>query len=243
MSELKKISCLIVDDEPLAREIIDDYCSKIDFLHIVGTCRNAIEAQKFMLNNQIDLLFLDINMPHISGIEYLKQLNPKPMVIFTTAYSEYALESYDLDAIDYLVKPITFQRFFKSVHKAAKWFGVLEETSQIMAKEENQNDFQEAFMYCKTNDKVVKIMMNDIYVVESYGHYVKIHTDEKRFVIHQSISQTEERLSKNFIRVHRSFIVNSDKILAYNHSEIETEIMRIPIGRSYKKLFYQKLNN
>ncbi|NJO91657.1 MAG: response regulator, partial [Chloroflexia bacterium] len=174
MNAPDKITCLVVDDEPLARAVLKEHIRKIDFLEIVGECRNAIEANSFLLSNRVDLLFLDINMPHLSGLDFLKQLNPAPGVIFTTAYSEYALEGFELDIIDYLLKPINFQRFIKACNKALRWLG---KTTRITEspKTENENA-KNAFMYLKSQDKMVKVILTDIIAVESQGHYVKIYT-------------------------------------------------------------------
>jgi two-component system LytT family response regulator len=235
-----KIKCLVVDDEPLARAVLKEHISKIDFLEIVGECRNAIEANSFLLSNKVDLLFLDINMPHLSGLDFLKQLNPAPGVIFTTAYSEYALEGFELDIIDYLLKPINFQRFIKACNKSLRWLG---KAAQI---EENpktgHENVKNAFMYLKSQDKMVKVILADIIAIESQGHYVKIYTTEKNLVIHQSITEMEERLPAEFFqRTHRSFIVGLKHIKAFSAAQIETAKITIPIGRNYKQATMEKL--
>jgi len=241
MSFKDKIKCLIVDDEPLARIVLKEHINKIDFLELIGECRNAIEANSFLLSHKIDLLFLDINMPHLSGLEFLEQLNPAPGVIFTTAYSEYALEGFELDIIDYLLKPINFQRFIKASNKALRWLGKgtpLKESTQT-----GDDNIENAFMYLKSQDKMVKVTITDIIAIESQGHYVKIHTTEKNFLIHQSISEMEERLPiQLFQRTHRSFIIGLKHIKAFSSAQIETEKLNVPIGRSYKQATMEKLN-
>lgn len=237
-----KIKCLIVDDEPLARAVIKDHVQKIDYLELTGECRNAIEANSFLLSQTVDLLFLDINMPHLTGLEFLKQLNPAPGVIFTTAYSEFALEGFELDAIDYLLKPVNFQRFIKATNKALRRLG--KNNSSIESqKNKSQTEVELAFMYLKSSDKMVKINIIDIIAVESQGHYVKIYTAEKNYLIHQSISDMEERLPKDlFQRTHRSFIAGFKDIKAFSANEIETSKINIPIGRSYKQVVMDRLN-
>lgn len=242
MSITEKIKCLVVDDEPLARSVIKEHISKIDFIELKGECRNAIEANSFLLSNKVDLIFLDINMPHLSGLDFLRQLNPAPSVIFTTAYSEFALEGFELDAIDYLLKPINFQRFLKACNKALRWI-IKGEIFKEVDKTVEEPATDTAFMYLKSSDKMVKVFIKDIIGIESQGHYVKIYTKDAKHLIHQSISEMEERLPKDdFQRTHRSFIVGIRHIKAYSVSQIETEKLTIPIGRSYKNAVMEKLN-
>lgn len=242
MSTTTVIKCLIVDDEPLARSILVDHISKIDFLDVVGECKNALEANTFVMNNAVDLLFLDINMPHISGVEFAKQLNPKPAIVFTTAYSEYALEGFELEAVDYLMKPIRFERFFKAANKVLKSIGVeekkIEQSSQLTQEE------TPSFIYLKSEDKMVRIELNDIIAIESQGHYVRIYTVLQNYIIHQSITEMETKLPSNyFFRTHRSFIIGKTHIKAYSPAFIETEKLKVPIGRSYKTEVITKLQH
>lgn len=241
MSEPKIIKCLIVDDEPLARSVLVDHCSKIDFIEIISECKNALEANSVLTHQAVDLIFLDINMPYMSGIDFLKQLNPKPAVIFTTAYSDYAVDGFELDAIDYMVKPINFTRFFKGANKALKWLG--KEPVQIPDSSTNDTSFNnKPFLYFKTVDKIIRIHLHDIIAIESQGHYVKIFLHNENHVIHESISELEKRLPSNdFIRTHRSFIVALKHIKAFSNAFIETTIVKVPIGRSYKEKVIQKL--
>ncbi len=234
MTAITKIKCLLVDDEPLARSVIREHCANIDFLELVGECRNAIEATQFLAHNKVDLIFLDIQMPYLSGIEFTKQVKPSQAIIFTTAYSEYAVDGFELDAIDYLVKPINFERFFKAITKAMKWLGLEgNETKETIEKETVITE--KPFLYLKTSDKVVRVELDAIIAVESQGHYVRVYSFKKNYVIHQSISELEERLPSNlFIRTHRSFIVGIKHITSYNTALIETKIVKVPIGRNFK---------
>ncbi|GET24517.1 LytTR family DNA-binding domain-containing protein [Prolixibacter sp. NT017] len=231
-----KIRCLIVDDEPLARAVLRDHIRKIDFLELAGECRNALEATSEILKGGIDLVFLDINMPVMSGIELAKQIKEMPTLIFTTAYSEHALEGFELDAVDYLVKPITFNRFVRAVNKAVKWLSRNDNSLKEMEEaKESVAQADESFAYFKVENKMVRLMLADIIAAESQGHYVKIYTAKENHLVYQSISQLEERLPSGiFIRCHRSFIINIRHIRAMTYHHIETDILKVPIGRSYK---------
>lgn len=229
-----------MDDEPLARSILIDHISKIDFLEVVGECKNALEASTFLNNNQVDLLFLDINMPHISGVEFAKQLNPKPAIVFTTAYSEFALEGFEIEAMDYLMKPIRFERFFKAANKVFKL--IAGEEQKVIAEPKKISEESPSFIYLKTEDKMVRVQLDDIIAIESQGHYVRIFTPSKNYIIHQSISEMETKLpSSDFFRTHRSFVVGVKHIKAYSPAFIETEKVKVPIGRSYKNEVMEKL--
>lgn len=243
MAEPKIIRCLIVDDEPLARSVLVDHCSKIDFIEVIDECKNALEANSVLTHQSVDLIFLDINMPHMSGIDFFKQLNPRPAVIFTTAYSDYALDGFELDAIDYMVKPINFTRFFKGANKALKWLG--KEPEKVPNSSTDLNPLNEKpFLYFKTIDKIVRIHLQDIVAIESQGHYVKILLEGENHVIHESISELERRLpSSDFIRVHRSFIVALKHVKAFSSAFIETPAIKVPIGRSYKEQVNQRLKH
>jgi len=241
MDESLKIKCLIVDDEPLARSVLLDHCAKIDFIEVLAECKNALEANSYLTKHTVDLIFLDINMPYLSGIDFFKQLNPRPAVIFTTAYSEFALDGFELDAIDYLVKPINFNRFFKAANKTLKWLGKEVPLTKTPAPKEQKQD-SEPFLYLKSGDKMLRIQLPDIVAIESQGHYVKIYTLNDHHIIHESISDMEKRLpNSDFTRTHRSFIVGFKHIKAYSSAFIETNSVRIPIGRSYKEQVIKRL--
>jgi two-component system LytT family response regulator len=221
------IKCVVVDDEPMAREIMASYISKIPNLELIKSCKNASEAILFLQENKADLFFLDINMPEISGLSLAKIINNKAQIIFTTADRDYAIDGFNLDVVDYLLKPIAFDRFLQSVQKVS-----LSENSN------NTNDF----MFVRSERKMVKIDFNSILYIESLSDYLKIFTKEKTIVIRETISSLEEKLpSKKFIRVHRSFIVSFKNISSYTNEFIEINEKAIPISRSYKESVLQKL--
>lgn len=231
-----KIKCLIVDDEPLAIEIIESYVERIASLEVAGTFRNAIQAFDYLQSGGVaDLIFLDIQMPKLTGIEFLKTIKNPPHVIFTTAYREYALEGFELEALDYLLKPISFDRFMKAVSKAVP------QTSAETVKTSVAID-DDDFIFFKCDKKMIRISLGEIYYIESIKDYVKIKTTTKEIVTHQKISVLETKLpAKYFIRVHRSFIVNIPRIESYSASEVELNQESIPIGRNYKQNVMDKL--
>ncbi len=234
-----KTRCLVVDDEPLAIRLMEKHIAKIDSLEIVATCNNAIKAFEILNTQQIDLLFLDIKMPNLTGIDFLKSLKNPPKTIFTTAYRDYAIEGYDLGVEDYLLKPITFERFFKSIER------FLREQKQTPEINNSANAISEDFMLIKSGNKHHKVIINDILFIESLKDYIKIHTvDNKRIVSKYRISEIEQELkNKNFLRVHRSYIINIDKISAFTVNDIEVNSTEIPIGASYKEKVVSFLNN
>ena len=227
-----KTNCLIVDDEPLARELIRNHIQKLDNFEIVAECGDAMKALEALRTHKVDLMFMDIQMPQITGIEFLKTLKHPPQVIITTAYREYALEGFELDVVDYLLKPITFERFLKAVNKyfqnSSESFGSVENYSPA-----NNND--EAFIYVKENKKVLKLHLNDILYIEGLSEYVKIYTPEKRIVTKTSMTSMEEKLPDNdFMRIHKSYIISLRKIEAFTSTSIEITGKELPIGRSFK---------
>ncbi|WP_299251827.1 LytTR family DNA-binding domain-containing protein [uncultured Aquimarina sp.] len=238
-----EIKCIVVDDEPLAREIIENYISRIDHLTLVASCGNALEAFNIVANKRIDLIFLDIQMPDLTGIDFLKDLTPSPNVIFTTAYSDYALDAFNLEVIDYLLKPIEFSRFLKSVNRVLK---LSKSTSTPLALSNNNNDdeynYQDIFIYLKVEKKMQKIFLKNILYIESLKNYIKIKTSDREIIAYKSISSIESVLpSTRFLRVHRSFIISIDHIDAFSTTEIELKGVKIPIGRNYKTSVKEKL--
>ncbi|KAB2913790.1 MAG: response regulator transcription factor [Bacteroidetes bacterium] len=226
------VSCLIVDDEPLAQDILDSYVKKTPQLNLVGICSNAIEALEKMKHNQVDLIFLDIQMPEITGIDFLRSLKDPPMVIFTTAYQNYAVEGFELNAIDYLLKPFSQDRFLKAVRKAEELFVLKNEHSQR----------EDDYIFIKSDQKLQKVSYNDILFVEALADYVKIHTPEKRYITLQTMKNMEEKLPERYFkRVHRSFIVALDKIITIVGGNVEINGQKIPIGKNYKEGFYDAL--
>ena len=222
-----KLKCVIVDDEPMAREIIETYIAKIPNLDLTASCKNAAEAILFAQENEVDLFFLDINMPEISGLSLAKIIHKKVQIIFTTAYREFAIDGFNLNVVDYLLKPISFDRFLQAVQRVAQ--------SEIT---ENSTDF----MFVRSDRKMVKIDFNTILYIESLSDYVKIFTSEKTIVIRETISSLEEKLPvKKFIRIHRSFIISLQNITSYTNEFIEINQKALPISRSYKESVLQKL--
>ena len=230
MHETNTIRCLIVDDEPPAREIIRRYIEQVPTLQLVGECANAIQAFTLLQQRPVDLLFLDIRMPQLNGNDFLKTLKKQPKVIFTTAYSEYAVEGYELDAIDYLLKPIPFDRFLKAVNKAYQQSSTENDMSATTEEKKNVS-----FVYFRADRKMVKVMLQDIFYVESMKDYVKVFTSSGTIITKQSISSVEAMLpEKNFIRTHRSFIVSLDKIKSFTAELIEISTTEVPIGKLYR---------
>src|SRR6056297_832744 len=233
-----KTKCIIIDDEPLARELIRTHIQKLDNFEILAECGNAMEAMESLRNKQVHLIFLDIKMPQISGIDFLKTLKNPPKVIITTAYSQYALEGFELDVVDYLMKPVTFERFFKAVNK---YFAAKSPKDITL---ENENGFDEhAFIYVKENKKIIKIYLKEIHFIEGLNEYIRIHTDNRRVVVKSSLHAIESKLPpEQFIRVHKSYIVSIPKIRAFNATTIELENAKVRIGRNYKNQVFNALH-
>ena len=230
-----EIRALITDDEPLAQNVIQQYAQKLPDLTIVGTCNDAICAHKFLNEEDVDLLFLDINMPKLSGISFLKNLKNPPLVIFTTAYSEYALEGYELNAIDYLKKPFSFERFCKAYFRAEELLQ-LKQQSQAGNIVENTNEF----LFIKSDKKTIKVKFSDIFYIEGLGDYIKLHLNDKKLVTNLSMKKMFSLLPKNnFFRTHKSFIVSLDKIEAIEGNMTIIKNTKLPIGNSYRQEFMQ----
>ncbi|MEO9483370.1 MAG: LytTR family DNA-binding domain-containing protein [Ekhidna sp.] len=227
------IRCLIVDDEPLAIEILHSYVQRVDSLELVGTCSNAVQAFDVLKKEKVDLLFLDIQMPKLTGIEFLKALNPTPKVIFTTAYREYAVESYELNVVDYLLKPIAFDRFLMSINKVVE---SRESTIEVVQATGTPAPTNDPFLFLKVDRKMVKVYLKDITYIESLKDYVRVKTEDgKELVSLQKISYLEKKLPSDcFVRIHKSYIISLKKIAAYSGSSIEVGGTEVPIGRSYK---------
>ena len=226
-----KVRCIIIDDEPLAIALIAAHISKIPNLEVVATSNNALDGFEVLKSKQVDLIFLDIQMPLLTGIEFLKSLSNPPKVIFTTAYREYAVEGYELDVVDYLLKPISFDRFFKGINKYFKTF----ESTNSTAVDTTEKEQNSGFIYVNVNKKHYKVFFSEILYAESLKDYVQIHTKEKTILTKDKISDFEQKLPKHFIRTHRSYIVNMAKITAYTAHDVELGSLEIPIGVSYKK--------
>ena len=228
------IKCLAVDDEALSLDLLEDNIKRIPFLHLVQRCKNAYEAMDVLRREPIDLIFLDIQMPGVTGTQFLQSLTHKPVVIFITAFKKYALEGFELDVLDYLVKPISFERFLKSISKYHQ-YNVLK---QPAASENNDEAFEKAYMYFKVNKDLVKIFLKEIIYIESIKDYVKIITTGRSVITYQRIGFMEEKLPENkFVHIHKSYIIAVDKIVSYNNEDVNVQSFSLPIGRNYKQQF------
>ncbi|HRJ31096.1 MAG TPA: LytTR family DNA-binding domain-containing protein [Cyclobacteriaceae bacterium] len=230
------LTCLIVEDEPLARNLLVDYVKKVPSLHLVEACSNAMDAMELLRQQPVDLLFLDIQMPEITGITFLKILQKRPLVIFTTAYSQYALEGYELDVVDYLLKPITLERFLKAVDKAVQRHYLENKPSVPLITQPGSE--KPDFVFVKDGTKMVKVRLDDILYVEGMKDYVTIHTRDKKITTLQRMKVLEEQLPPDkFIRVHHSFIIALNAIDAVHRSDVQIGQAMIPVSDSYKKAF------
>jgi DNA-binding LytR/AlgR family response regulator len=229
----KKIKCLVIDDEPPARDILKKYIAGVELLQLAGECSNAVETLSFLQNNSVDLLFLDIKMPHILGTSFLRTLKNPPKVIFTTAFRKYAVEGFDLNAVDFLLKPISFERFLQAVNKVMQMdIPVSANTNPL---NESLSEQSHPFLYFRADRKMVKVFLEDILFIESLKDYIKVVTTHKVIISKQSISSLEEMLPKDaFVRVHRSYIIAITKIDSYNTDTIEIGKKEIPIGRLFR---------
>jgi DNA-binding LytR/AlgR family response regulator len=231
------INCIIVDDEPIARDIIYTYCTHLPQLTVVASCSNALEAKTALQTNKTDILFLDINMPVLSGISFLKTLKNTPQIIFTTAYKEYAVDAFDLAACDYLLKPFSLERFIVAVDKAIEKLQVNVVPSQQLAEKTD-----ELFFFLKTDGKIYKILYEDLLFAEAKGNYTKIVTTQNTLLPVMTFSSFEELLPTNlFFRVHRSFIINISKITHIEGNRVFIGKHEIPIGSNYKESFFKVL--
>lgn len=227
-----KTRCLIIDDEPLARDLMRNHISKLDNFEIVGECCDAMKALQKLRDTKVDLMFMDIQMPQITGFEFLKILKTRPKVIITTAYREYAIEGFELDVVDFLLKPITFERFLKAVNK---YYQQIEEENIPTPVVNSNSTADEHFIYVKENKKVIKVNLSEILYVEGLSEYVQIYTDKKKIITKISMSGLEEKLPDDgFLRIHKSYIVSTSRIEAFTPHFVEVPGKELPIGRSYK---------
>lgn len=242
MPDHKKIKCLVIDDELPAREILKKHINGVEALELSGTCSNAVEAISFLKDNRVDLLFLDIQMPHLLGTNFLRTLKNPPKVIFTTAYRKYAVEGFELDAVDFLLKPISFERFLKGVNKVLQMNLLANfETSTLS---ENHTDSVPPFLYFRSNRKMVKVLFNDILYIEGLNDYIKIITVNKTIITKHLLASLEEMLPSNaFIRIHKSFIIAINKIESFNADSVEIGKKEIPVGRLFKFNLNKILNS
>ncbi|MFY0630829.1 MAG: response regulator transcription factor [Flavobacteriaceae bacterium] len=225
-----RYKCLIVDDEKLARGLIKTHLSQLDDFELIASCSSAIEASKILQEETIDVLFLDIEMPVLKGTDFFKNLMHKPKVIFTTAYRDYAVEGFELNAVDYILKPITFQRFFSAIEKFRTLYSGNTSNLTTPSTKESKN----AFIYIRKDRKQVKVHLDSILYIESLKDYINIHLEKENHITKSSISAFEEKLDERFVRVHRSYIVNKDKITAYTKKDLEIGAIEIPIGENFR---------
>ena len=233
------IKAIVIDDEPLARNVINEYSKKIPSLKIVAESEDAIQAHEKLQKDNIDLIFLDINMPKMSGIDFLKTLKNPPLVIFTTAYSEYALDSYELDAIDYLKKPFSFERFCKAFFKAEELL-LLKNSASRSDSKSNTTDF----IFIKSDKKSYKVNISDILYIEGLGDYIKIYLTDKKLVTNLSMKKIESLLPSNlFYRIHKSYIISLLKIDSIEGNMVKINQSKLPIGNSYRQEFMLTIKN
>ena len=233
MPESKKIKCLVIDDELPAREILKKHITGVEALELCGDCSNAVEAISFLKDNRIDLLFLDIQMPHLLGTDFIRTLKNPPRVIFTTAFRKYAVEGFELDAVDFLLKPISFERFLKAVNKILQLN--LQGVKDAVSQTENHSESLPPFLYFRADRKMVKVLFNEILYIEGLNDYIKIVTTHKTIITKHLLASLEEMLPvSEFARIHKSFIIAFNKIESFNADSVEIAKKEIPIGRSYK---------
>ncbi len=229
-----KINCISIDDEKLARALLQDYISKVSYLNDLGQYKNPVEALEVIENEQIDLIFLDIQMPEMTGLEFLKTLGDSPVIIFTTAYAEYAIEGYQFEVADYLLKPFPLDRFLQAVNKAKK---------MVLLKQMNPSEGKN-YLMVKSDHRILKIDHQDILYIEGLKEYVSIYTvDEKRIITLMALKNLEIILPSDFIRVHKSYIVSFNKIKALEGNQLIVGGNKIPIGKNYKSLIFSKFES
>ena len=226
------IRCIIIDDEPLSQDILEKFILEIERLEIAGVFDNALDASDFLRNNKVDLIFLDINMPRLSGVQFFKSLKNPPHVIFTTAYPEFAVEGFDLDAVDYLLKPFPFERFLKSVNKAFEKL----DSSHFISKEK--------ILWLKSDKKLNKIFIQDIMYIEAVGDYVKIVMEKGNLIVHDTLQGILNKLKHDgFERIHRSYIIAMDKIAYVEGNRVSVGDTVLPVGQSYRDYFFRKIKH
>lgn len=236
---MSKINCIIVDDERIAREILESYLQKIPNIHLVKSCKNVKEALEVTSNYTIDLILLDINMPEISGLTLAKVLHKKIKIIFTTAYREYAVDGFDIQAVDYLLKPISYDRFLQAINKYVDLSQTVALPKTVII-ETTKNDF----IFVRSDRKMIKINFNEILFIESLSDYIKIYILGKVIITRETITNMEAKLPKSiFLRIHRSFIISIPKIESYTNEFVEITKRALPISRTYKNSVLQKLNS
>ena len=227
---MANVNCIIIEDEKPAQEVLKSFIAKTEWINLKGVFGDAVEALDFLKRHDVDLIFLDIQIPGITGLEFLKIIKNPPQIIITTAYSQYAIEAFELDVRDYLMKPFSFDRFLKSVNR------ITPAPDMAQVHQLQKITTEKSFAFFNVNKVMVKVMFDDILYVESMREYVYIHLPENKVITKIGIGEFEKLLTRNFLRVHRSFLVNTNKITAYTAEEIFINKISVPIGTNYKKL-------
>jgi DNA-binding LytR/AlgR family response regulator len=223
---MKKLSCIIVDDEPVARKILQEFTEQTPFLDLLGKFESAMKAEEFLNDNQTDLIFLDIEMPKVSGLQMLKRINTESMVILTTAFPQYALDGYELDIIDYLLKPFALHRFLKAVQKAKDFYEM---------KNQSGNAPRPSYIFIKSDKRIEKVELSEILYAEVLGNYVTIYTERKKIIAYLTMKSLESQLSPgDFIKIHQSFLVNRSKIESVEGNDLKVGTKSLPISRNYR---------
>lgn len=232
------MNCIALDDEPLALDIIEAYIKKHPELNLIARCNNADEASKVLNSQHIDLMFLDIQMPGVTGLNFVRSLKNKPLFMFTTAYSEYAIDGFELDAIDYLLKPIAYDRFEKAIEKAKEYYTIKNNSGLT------ESDLENDFIFVKANQQLIKLAYGEILYVEAFADYVKIFLNDRKIVTLQTMKKMEAKLPSDiFSRVHRSFIVNRKAVQSFSTSVCEVNGEKIPVGKNYKNDFIKLMKS
>jgi DNA-binding LytR/AlgR family response regulator len=232
------MNCIALDDEPLALDIIEAYVKKHPELNLIARCNNAEEASKVLNSQHIDLMFLDIQMPGVTGLNFVRSLKNKPLFMFTTAYSEYAIDGFELDAIDYLLKPIAYDRFEKAIEKAKEYYTIKNNSGLT------ESDLENDFIFVKANQQLIKLAYGEILYVEAFADYIKIFLNDRKIVTLQTMKKMEAKLPSDiFSRVHRSFIVNRKAVQSFSTSVCEVNGEKIPVGKNYKNDFIKLMKS
>jgi len=226
------ITCVAIDDEPMALDVIKHYCTNTDLLDLKATFREPLKALTYLIQEKVDLVFLDINMPEISGMQLIQSLSPRPMIIFTTAYSHYAVESYDIDAVDYLLKPVTFDRFLTAINKAAK----------AISLQNSINDDDETIVYLKSGPQTHPVKLNDILYLEKDGNYITVHLKDRNILIRENMSDVFDLVpAAGFVRVHKSYVIALKHIKLIEVHQLIINGEKIPIGSTYRESLRTRL--
>ncbi|NUM32443.1 MAG: response regulator transcription factor [Bacteroidetes bacterium] len=226
------MKCIIVDDEPLALDVLENYIKKTPEIELATRCNNALEASEYLKSNKVDLMFIDIQMPEITGLDFVRGLSEPPLIVFCTAHPDFAVEGFELNAIDYLLKPVAYERFCKTIERVKEYLLLK------LSKTVEQSDIENDYIFIKSNQKQIKLSLDQILYIEAFADYIKLYTAEKRYITLQTMKNMEQKMPKDkFIRVHRSFIAGIKNITSFNSTELEINGTKIPVGKSYKDDF------